>query len=179
MDPIGEDAHRSADDAEWMGALIVELRRALRRANERTQGSPTIGDPKTVGTATGNHAERRPHTHSEQEVLRYIAAHPGVGTNSIAAALRLSSNTVSSLLSSLVNEGAVRREIDSRDRRKARFLLDEGQEIIRAVKTDRRSASVSLAMQRMDPQARSDLHAALPALAQLVARLDEVGTENS
>lgn len=163
MDHVGDEARRFSDDAEWMGALIVELRRALRRANARTHDSPA--------------PTRRSLTHSQQEVLRFVAAHPGIGTNDIAAALMLSSNTVSSLVSRLVSAGDLRREIDSEDRRKARFFLSEEHDRSRTANTDRRAATVSAAMRDMDAQARQRLHEALPALAELVACLDSIDTE--
>lgn len=143
-------------DAEVLASVIVELRRALRRANGRSQAP----------------SKRR--TESQAEVLRYLGSHPGTGTNTIAAALRLSPNTVSAVCSALVREGALSRQRDPADGRAARFYVTDDLAQLRAEKHDRRADVLTQALAAMEPADQAVLTAALPVLATLIRELDSL-----
>lgn len=154
-------------DPRRLADLIVELRRTLRRSSRR---SPSGEDGPPSGTSQG-----RARTPTEQEVLRYVAAHPGSGTSTIAAALRLRANTVSGLCSGLVSEGSLVRETDPVDGRVARFVLSSTAASRREGKMENRSDRLGEALERLDPDQQRRISAAIPALEALVERLDEEG----
>src|SRR5699024_8645606 len=108
----------SRPDPARLAAIIVEMRRALRR-------SLRPADQDEAGTGRAAPAPPSPPSPLEAEVVRFVAAHPGAGTSAIARALRLRPNTVSGLCSTLVRSGVLRREQDPRDRRAARFQLTD------------------------------------------------------
>ncbi|HLQ80639.1 MAG TPA: MarR family transcriptional regulator [Brachybacterium sp.] len=155
----------SRPDPERLAAIIVEMRRALRR-------SLRPADQDEAGTERAEPAPHSPPSPLEAEVVRFVAAHPGAGTSAIARALRLRPNTVSGLCSTLVRSGVLRREQDPRDRRAARFqLTDEA-----AARRHRRMTSQgdrleSVLDELADEDARA-IAAALPALERLIDALE-------
>lgn len=150
-------------DPTRLAALIVELRRTLRRRSETAT--------KTAGTTNGAGADE--HSFAEKEVMRYLASHPGAGTTAIAESLRLRLNTVSGLCSGLVREGLLRRETNPADGRAARFYLSDVSAVHREHKMERRSGRLSRALQRLDPEEQAAIAAAIPALEALVQVLDQ------
>ncbi len=139
-----------------LAALIIELRRTLRRGVE-PGGEPPARTP------------------AEQELMRYVATHPGVGTTAISRALRLRANTVSGLCGGLVRDGLLLRESDPADGRVARFFISDSAAVDRERKMERRSGRLSTALRRLDPDQRAVIAAAVPALEALVEVLDEPG----
>lgn len=160
-------------DAERTATLIVELRRAMRRANVGVGG---FGQVTNAAGRPEPGSSVRVRTPSQLEVLRYLGSHPGAGTNAIATALRLSPNTVSALCSLLVKEGAIRRERDPRDGRAAQFFLHAGLQSNRGQKLDRRVEVLDTALDMLDDEQRQSIRAALPALEQLVESLERIAT---
>lgn len=160
----------SDPDPVRLAALIVELRRTLRRgpAGDGSDGSTS---PSSEDRGT------RPRTPSEQEILRYIAAHPGQGTSAIARALRLRPNTVSGLCSALVRDDLLVREADPADRRAARFHLTESAARRRGSKMENRSGRLQEALSQLDPGQRARITEAIPAMEALVEALDDLQSE--
>lgn len=168
---------QATGDVERIAALIVELRRALRRANVRfTAPSPATGSGERSATGSATPASARVRTPAQLEVLRFLGSHPGVGTNAIASALRLSPNTVSALCSALAKDGAIRRERDPEDGRAVRFFLDAESRSRREEKIDRRVEVLDIALGTLDEPERETVLRALPALEQLAEALDCIAT---
>lgn len=139
-------------DAARLSSLIVELRRLQRSSTAVQPDHP---------------AHQRNLAMSHREVLGQVAAHPGTGTSAIAKALQLAPNTVSSIVSSLVREGLLRRVSDERDKRATRLYLTEQAAARRASRWDRRESAVEAALELLDPDDRAAIGAALPALQAL------------
>ena len=168
----------SAPDPHRLAALIVELRRSLRRSSgapvvddaTRQSGRPSAGPGG--GSADGSEETAPRLTPAEEEILRYVAAHPGRGTSRIATALRLRANTVSGLCSALTRSGLLVRQADPADGRAAQFFLSPGATARRAVKMERRSDRLSRALGQLGAEGQERIAAALPALESLADLLD-------
>lgn len=167
----------SSSDIERLAAVIAELRRTLRRAGaqaeRRGQAGPATseGDPQVPRSPAGP-GRRTALTGSELEVLRFVASHPGVGTNGIASALRLRANTVSGVCGQLIRAGHLERRTDPGDGRAAQFYPTEATIHRRAEKTGRRAEHLASALERLPTTDHTAINAALPALERLVAELD-------
>lgn len=160
-----------APDTRRLADLIVELRRTLRRSAPRISGTEKVGE---ANAAAGS--GRTAHTPTEQEVLRYVASHPGSGTSATAAALRLRANTVSGLCSALVLEGSLVRETDPQDGRAARFFLSPTAAARREGKMEGRSHRLGDALNGLTAEQQHRITEAIPALEALVELLDDQGT---
>ena len=167
-----------APDPHRVATLIVELRRSLRRsagapvadAATPQRGRPSAGPHSGSAHGSGETSPRL--TPAEEEILRYVAAHPGRGTSAIATALRLRANTVSGLCSALTRNGFLVREADPADGRAAQFFLSPSATARRAVKMEHRSDRLSRALGQLGAQDQERIAAALPALEALADLLD-------
>ncbi|MET7335797.1 MarR family transcriptional regulator [Nonomuraea sp. NPDC005650] len=114
---------------------------------------------------------------AQVELLRLVAAHPGIGVSAAAKELYLAGNSVSTLVNQLTTAGLLRRETSDDDRRSARLLpTPEAEARLRAWE-ERRVALVREQVARLSEEDRAALTAALPALRRLAEGLqEEVGT---
>ena len=168
----------SAPDIERLAAVIVELRRTMRRAGARVgrgdeTGAISSRDAARAPLTTAEPGRQRALSGSEQEVLRFVASRPGVGTSGIAAALRLRANTVSGVCSRLVRAGHLERRTDP-----AQFYPTEATLHRRAEKAGRRAGYLAPALDRLPESDRTAIATALPALERLVAELDALAARD-
>jgi len=136
--------------AEGLLRTTSSIRRRLRRQS---------GRPVLLATMTG----------SQLELVRLVRRRPGIAVAEAAADLHLAPNTVSTLVTQLVEAGHLDRSADPDDRRIARLELTPATR--RKVESwrDRRALAVSRAVASLPAADRRHLAAALPALE----RLDE------
>ncbi|MFJ9743228.1 MarR family winged helix-turn-helix transcriptional regulator [Streptomyces sp. NPDC101166] len=139
---------------EELADALVGLQRLLRR---RLRAGLTL--PRLRG--------------AEVELLRLVAARPGVGVSDAAGELHLAGNSVSTLVNRLVGEGYLVRETDPADRRAARLLLTGAAEARLGDWQRRRAELVGRHVARLDAADREALRAALPALRSLAVQLHE------
>ncbi|MCX5384020.1 MarR family winged helix-turn-helix transcriptional regulator [Streptomyces sp. NBC_00083] len=110
---------------------------------------------------------------AQVELLRLVAARPGIGVSAAAKELHLAGNSVSTLVNQLVRDGYMRRETDPGDRRSARLhATPAALERLRDWQR-RRAALVRDQVARLDAADRAALAAALPALRRLADNLHE------
>jgi DNA-binding MarR family transcriptional regulator len=116
---VGVDTH--TDLAADLASIVGRFRRQLRRA-------------------AGSGYESRHLPESQAELLRLVARRPGISVSVAAAELGLVPNTASSLVSRLVSDGLLTRNIDSADRRVSRLSLAEpAQQVMDASAAARRA----------------------------------------
>jgi DNA-binding MarR family transcriptional regulator len=114
---------------------------------------------------------------AEVELLRLVAARPGMGVSEAARELHLAGNSVSTLVNHLVRDGYLIRETDPADRRAARLLPTEAAEARLRDWRERRTALVRRQVGHLDEMDRKALEAALPALRKLAENLHEEAEE--
>lgn len=160
-------------DPERLAAIIIEMRRALRRAS-----TPAAQQAEPLARSrTDDAGDDSPLSPLETEVVRYVAAHPDAGTSQIARALRLRPNTISGLCSGLVRRGSLRREQDPRDRRAARFRLTDEAAAGRERRMSSRGARLQDALALLDDEDALAIAGALPALERLIDALEPESEE--
>ncbi|WP_405619648.1 MarR family transcriptional regulator [Streptomyces sp. NBC_01511] len=107
------------------------------------------------------------------ELLRLVAARPGIRVSDAAKELYLAGNSVSTLVNQLSRAGYLRRESDPADRRSV-LLLPTGAATARLADWEaRRSTLVREQVARLTEEERATLAAALPALRVLARNLRE------
>jgi DNA-binding MarR family transcriptional regulator len=108
---------------------------------------------------------------AQLDLMRVVRRRPGISVAGAAAELGVAANTVSTLVSSLVAAGMLRRTRDPDDRRAAQLFLSP--QSTRRVNRwrDQRTAVVSAALDNLAPQERTAIAKALPALARLATEL--------
>ncbi|WP_442907016.1 MarR family winged helix-turn-helix transcriptional regulator [Kitasatospora sp. NBC_01250] len=108
---------------------------------------------------------------AQVELLRLVAANPGLRVSAAAKELCLAGNSVSTLVNQLVADGLLRREVDPADRRAALLHVTpaaaERLEVWRA----NHQALVGGLVAGLPAEDRAALAAALPALRRLAAGL--------
>ncbi|MFF3514129.1 MarR family winged helix-turn-helix transcriptional regulator [Streptomyces sp. NPDC002573] len=114
---------------------------------------------------------------AEVELLRLVAARPGIGVSDAARELYLAGNSVSTLVNQLARDGYLVRETDPADRRAARLMPTEAAEARLRDWRERRTALVRRQVARLDDEDRKALEAALPALRKLAENLHEEAEE--
>ncbi|MFD7893647.1 MULTISPECIES: MarR family transcriptional regulator [unclassified Streptomyces] len=107
------------------------------------------------------------------ELLRLVAARPGIRVSAAAKELYLAGNSVSTLVNQLSRAGYLRRETDPSDRRSALLLPTQAATSRLADWEARRSALVREQVARLTDEERAALAAALPALRKLAQNLHE------
>ncbi|MFJ1705068.1 MarR family winged helix-turn-helix transcriptional regulator [Kitasatospora sp. NPDC088346] len=112
---------------------------------------------------------------AQVELLRLVAARPGIRVSVAAKELFLAGNSVSTLVNQLVGAGLLRRDPDPADGRAA-LLHPTPEAAARLAAWDaRRSALVREQVARLPEPDRAALTAALPALRRLAEGLHEEG----
>ncbi|WP_438485425.1 MarR family winged helix-turn-helix transcriptional regulator [Streptomyces sp. S186] len=110
---------------------------------------------------------------AEVELLRLVAARPGIRVSVAARELYLAGNSVSTLVNRLSRAGYLARETDPADRRSAQlFPTQEAQTRLHHWET-RRSALVREQVACLPEADRTALEAALPALRRLAHNLHQ------
>ncbi|MYT28151.1 MULTISPECIES: MarR family winged helix-turn-helix transcriptional regulator [unclassified Streptomyces] len=110
---------------------------------------------------------------AEVELLRLVAARPGIRVSAAARELYLAGNSVSTLVNRLSRAGYLARETDPDDRRSARlFPTQEARTRLHHWET-RRSALVREQVACLPEDDRTALEAALPALRRLAHNLHQ------
>ncbi|MFF7634841.1 MarR family winged helix-turn-helix transcriptional regulator [Kitasatospora sp. NPDC008050] len=108
---------------------------------------------------------------AQVELLRLVAANPGLRVSAAAKELCLAGNSVSTLVNQLVAAGLLRREVDPADRRAALLhVTAEAAERLEAW-TANHKALVGGLVAELPAEDRAALAAALPALRRLAAGL--------
>ncbi|CAM5273765.1 hypothetical protein SALBM311S_02511 [Streptomyces alboniger] len=115
---------------------------------------------------------------AEVELLRLVAARPGIGISDAAKELHLASNSVSTLVNQLARQGYLTRETDPSDRRVARLLPTPAAEARLGEWRARRAELVRGQVSRLDETDQEALRAALPALRKLADNLHEEAEES-
>ncbi|MFJ4468153.1 MarR family winged helix-turn-helix transcriptional regulator [Streptomyces sp. NPDC089424] len=110
---------------------------------------------------------------AEVELLRLVAARPGIGVSDAARELCLAGNSVSTLVNQLVRQGWLVRGTDPADRRAARLLPTPAAEERLAAWRRRRADLVRRQLALLDAADRDALRAAVPALRKLAVTLRE------
>jgi DNA-binding MarR family transcriptional regulator len=144
---------RGTGDGEDLMRVVGQLRRSVRRRVRQDWPHAPL-----------------PETHLE--LLRLVSERPGLRVQEAAGALRLASNTVSTLVNKLVAAGLLERRRDRRDGRAARLHLTRAAVRRIAAWRDRRQALVAQAMATLAAADREAVAAALPALRRLADALE-------
>ncbi|MEE1804700.1 MULTISPECIES: MarR family transcriptional regulator [unclassified Streptomyces] len=110
---------------------------------------------------------------TQVELLRLVAARPGIRVSDAAEELWLAGNSVSTLVNQLVLAGCLRRETDPADRRSTLLSPTPAGEARLSDWRARRSALVREQVARLTDEDREALAAALPALRRLAHHLHD------
>lgn len=110
---------------------------------------------------------------AQVELLRLVAARPGIRVSAAAKELYLAGNSVSTLVNQLSRAGYLRRETDPSDRRSALLLPTQAATSRVTDWEERRSELVREQVARLTDEERAALAAALPALRKLAQNLHE------
>jgi DNA-binding MarR family transcriptional regulator len=110
---------------------------------------------------------------AQSELLRLVAAQPGISVAEAARELRLAPNTVSTLVGRLADQGLLGRERALADARSVRLSVTDKGRQRRAGWRDLRADLTRDAMAELTPQDRQALADAVPALLRLAERLAE------
>ncbi|MEV6864290.1 MarR family transcriptional regulator [Streptosporangium subroseum] len=144
----------TADLPDALSSVLFGIQRLIRRRLRHGLGRPPLRG-------------------AQVELLRLIAANPGIGVSAAAKELYLAGNSVSTLVNQLRAAGLLRRETDPEDRRSALLLpTPEAESQLRAWQ-ERRVALVRDQLERLGEDDRVALAAALPALYRLAEGLQE------
>lgn len=110
---------------------------------------------------------------AQVELLRLVAANPGIRVSQAARELCLAGNSVSTLVRQLVESGLLRRETSPDDRRAALLLPTAAAKARLQAWDTRRTALVGEHLALLDEDDRAALTAAIPALRRLTASLHD------
>lgn len=110
---------------------------------------------------------------AQVELLRLVAANPGISVSAAAKELYLAGNSVSTVVNQLTAAGLLQRETRSDDRRSARLLATPEAEARLRAWQERRAALVREHVERLSDDDRAALAAAMPALRRLADDLQE------
>ncbi|GAA2093500.1 hypothetical protein GCM10009759_20130 [Kitasatospora saccharophila] len=144
-------------DAEEFAALLVGIQRLTRRHLRAGLDRPRLRG-------------------AQAELLRLVAAAPGMRVSEAAEELSLAGNSVSTLVNQLVGQGLLRRETDPADRRAALLhATGEAVELLADWRL-RRTALLGEVLAELDGPDRAALAAALPALRAVAAGLRARGS---
>ena len=144
----------SAGDAgPELSAVLGRLHRALRRHVRETFAGPALPQ-------------------SQVEILRLLYREPGMRAREVAERLGLASNTVSTLLQQLSRRGYVDRQVDSSDRRSARLALTDAAVARMNSWSDKRAATLGMAMRSLEVADLEQIVSAQPALERLATVLE-------
>lgn len=147
-----------------LATALLEHVGGLRRGLRRSTSSPWPG-----GELTG----------AQIELLRLVHREPGLSVREAADRLRLSPNTVSTLVGQLGEAGLVSRERDPADRRVARLALTDGAQRWLTTWRDERATALREALERLGSDDRSALEVALGPLERLAGALRGPGAADA
>lgn len=142
------------DLAADLASTIGRFRRQLRRA-----------------AGTGSESRHLPE--SQAELLRLVARRPGISVSVAAAELGLVPNTASSLVSRLVSDGLLIRNIDTADRRVGRLWLTEPAQQVTDASAAARRAVLSELLDGLDDSQIAALEGGLEVLQMMARTLQE------
>jgi len=108
---------------------------------------------------------------AQVELLRTVAARPGIGVSAAAGELHLAGNSVSTLVNQLVTAGLLVRAEDPNDRRAARLSVTDAATRRLAEWERRRAELFARQLDLLDEADRVALRAAVPALRRLTENL--------
>jgi len=108
---------------------------------------------------------------AQAELLRIVAARPGIGVGGAADELHLAGNSVSTLVNQLVTAGFLLRTPDPEDRRAVRLTVTETAQQRLAEWERRRAELFEAQLALLEEADRAALRAALPALRRLTENL--------
>ena len=149
---MSQPAEHTVSPTEIAGRLrpvLLKLNRELRRE--------TTAFGVTGGQAT---------------LLELIRKSPGIGVRELAARERIAPPSMSVAVARLEKAGLVRRTADPLDRRRqALWVTDEGDRILRTVRT-RRTAWLAARLDRLPPEKLTAVAGALEALGDLLQEDD-------
>ncbi|GAA3513086.1 MarR family winged helix-turn-helix transcriptional regulator [Actinocatenispora rupis] len=148
---------------EQVGRRLADTVARLRRAMRRAARASGPDNPLAV---------------AQLELMACLAERPGARPSEVARLLRLAPNTVTTLVNGLVRLGMVNRSDDPADRRTVRLALTSTGTAALAGWEDGNERILRTAQDRLTADQRAALRTALPALAALVAEIDE-GTETA
>jgi DNA-binding MarR family transcriptional regulator len=146
--------------------------------------STVVTDPVTVANRLrpvlhklSRHLKRETHsvgaTSGQISLLAEIRRSPGIGVRELASAERMSSPGMSKYVARLERAGLVRRRTETTDRRRVGLeLTDEGQRVLRSVRS-RRTAWLASRLNQLDPAELAAVDAAIEPLARLLEERGE------
>jgi DNA-binding MarR family transcriptional regulator len=146
------DTH--TDLAADLASIVGRFRRQLRRSAD-----------------TGSESRQLPE--SQAELLRLVARRPGISVSVAAAELGLVPNTASTLVSKLVSDGLLARNIDSADRRVGRLWLTEPAQQVMDASAAARRALLSELLDELDDGQIAALTGGLEVLQTMTRMLQE------
>jgi DNA-binding MarR family transcriptional regulator len=107
-------------------------------------------------------------TASQAALLHIIRRSPGIGVRELAARERIAPASMSVAVARLEKAGLVRRTADPLDRRRqALWVTEEGDRILRTVRT-RRTAWLAARLKRLSPEQIAAVEAAIEPLSALL-----------
>jgi DNA-binding MarR family transcriptional regulator len=121
---------------------------------------------------TSAHAEPLPPARSE--LLRLAARRPGIGVAEAAAELRLAPNSVSTMVSKLVDDGLLSRDRAADDGRSVRLSITEAGAARIGQWRDIRADLTGRAIELLSAEDRQALAAAIHALHRLAQQMEEL-----
>lgn len=110
---------------------------------------------------------------SQAELLRLVARRPGISVSLAAAELGLVPNTASTLVSKLVSEGLLMRDVDATDRRVCRLRLTESAQHVMDASVAARRALLSDLLGQLDDEQIGVLAQGLEVLEEMTRMLQE------
>ncbi|QMU76175.1 MarR family transcriptional regulator [Streptacidiphilus sp. PB12-B1b] len=137
-----------------LGELLVGIHRVVRRRLRQDLDGPRLRG-------------------AQVELMRLVAARPGIGVSAAAKELHLAGNSVSTLVNQLVAAGLLVRRTDPQDRRAVNLTVTPAA-AERLVDWDaRRSELVRRQVAGLSEQDRAAIAGAVPALRRLAESLHE------
>jgi DNA-binding MarR family transcriptional regulator len=160
------DVSTSLDAGAWVGELAK---------GEAAQLLAALGAVQRVARRTvRGSAYAQPLPPARSELLRLIARRPGISVAEAAQELGLAPNSVSTMVSKLTADGLLSRGHDAADGRAVRLTVtDNGTARIMQWR-DIRAEFAGRALERLDAADRRAISAAVPALARLAERMEEL-----
>ena len=108
---------------------------------------------------------------AQVELLQSLAESAPARVGDLAGRLRLAPSTVSGLISQMIGSGLVERGTDPRDRRVAVVALSEAGQRQLGEWNAAHQRRIAVALAELEPEERTAIGGALPALSRLVDRL--------
>jgi DNA-binding MarR family transcriptional regulator len=138
----------------------------------------TMGSMRRSGRRrAGRPAELSQLTGSQLELVRLLRRRPGISVNQVAEELNLAPNTVSTLVSKLVDAGFVVRRSQPSDRRVARLELADDLGRKMGAFRDRRMGLLVEAMQALPVHDQRRLRSTVGVLLKLQREMERAGTD--